>query len=82
VPAPLRKDLNPVQSSTRKGYTKTMAKRWYVLVDSGECVCVSSRKVAIRRLSASNPSLTVDETNVMTERQANERLLTASVQSH
>lgn len=47
-----------------------MAKRWYVLVDSGECVFVSSRAVAIRRLQASNPWTVVNETNVMTEPRA------------
>lgn len=56
-----------------------MAKRWYVLVDSGECVFVSSRAVAIRRLQASNPWTVVNETNVMTEPRAYRWL--ASVQS-
>ena len=47
-----------------------MEKRWYVLIDSGECVFVSTRAVAIRRLQASNPWMVVNETNVMTEPRA------------
>lgn len=44
-----------------------MAKRWYVLVDTGECVYTSTRRRAIEKLRILNPSLTVDESNVFVE---------------
>ena len=47
-----------------------MAKRWYVLVDTGECVFTSTRRRAIEKLRLRNPGLVVDETNVLVEEAA------------
>jgi len=47
-----------------------MTKRWYVLVDTGECVFTSTRRRAIEKLRLRNPSLVVDETNVFYEAKA------------
>jgi len=44
-----------------------MPKRWYVLVDTGECVFTSTRRRAIEKLRLRNPDLVVDETNVFYE---------------
>ena len=44
-----------------------MAKRWYILVDTGEAVYTNTRRRAIEKLRLRNPGLIIDETNVFFE---------------
>ena len=47
-----------------------MAKRWYVLVDTGEAVYTNTHRRAIEKLQLLNPGLIVDENNVFVEEAA------------
>lgn len=44
-----------------------MAKRWYILVDTGEAVYTNTRRRAIEKLRILNPGLIIDESNVFVE---------------
>ena len=47
--------------------------QWYVFVPTGECVVAHNQSCAVEKLKRLNPSLVVDDTNVLLESEFNDR---------